>query len=193
MQWQERAPSFSSPLPIHLLFIISYDTADALPWALWPELKTERKPKGVDTPFCQRSNPSYSKMKNKFYFRDDGCHTKQFTTKHYSQDFISIAVYSGGATNIFERDRKSPCQEFLHWVCLLQSSYLAAVPPFHSCFLPLPFCSDSEKLPVSAASLRAASFVWFLGVHCSGSRCKLACNLYFVYILFRLNPEVEIF
>lgn len=37
----------------------------------------------------------------KFYFLYDGCHRKHFTTEHDSQDFISLAVYSGGATNGF--------------------------------------------------------------------------------------------
>lgn len=147
---------FTFPFPTSI-FVIIYNTINLLPRALWPELKTDRKPKGVDTPFCQRSDYSYSKIKSKFYFRDDGCHRKHFTTKHYSQDFISIAVYSGGATNVFKRD----CErlEFLHWIYLLQSSYLAAVPQFHSCFLPLPFSYSLEKhLPISAAFRCAALF-----------------------------------
>lgn len=53
-------PTFSSltapPNPPPPLFVIC-ETADILPWALWPELKTGSKPKGVDTLFCQRSNP----------------------------------------------------------------------------------------------------------------------------------------
>lgn len=109
MQWQQRAPSFCSPhfLSLTPLIVIICETVHILPWALQPEVKTESKPKGVDTPFCQRSNTflfkkeKEEKKKIQFYFHDDGCHRKHFPTKHHSQDFISLAVYSGGAINTF--------------------------------------------------------------------------------------------
>ncbi|KAI1240856.1 hypothetical protein IHE44_0009301, partial [Lamprotornis superbus] len=82
---------------------------------------TESKPKGVDTLFRQRSKSCLFEnlkkiLKIKFYFHDDACQRKHFTTKHDSQDLISLAVYSGGANKEhFPMSTMSCCAASFVW------------------------------------------------------------------------------